>query len=262
MGAGSSAFYWVFSTPHPHPVSLLDQKAGQGHLGRSCPTCPLDWPLVPKQAAWHAGHSCYVTPSTCPHPPMVLGPPPPARLPLPPAAWPAPIPALGFLPRAGALLYPGRRQLVGLQSADHPEVAHSGHERLPREQGLQDHQAAAQNSQDGRVLAQFLWKLFLLLDTLRLLWGEGRGASGRNGQGTPEHLQLHPLEGVPWLVLSPPLCLPCLSRLFPSCLSLLSPSSLSCPSPLFPSWPARDCQGKAARIQARRESREQRPGWG
>jgi hypothetical protein len=37
---------------------------------------------------------------------------------------------------AGAPLYPGKYQLLVFWGADHTKVAHSGHHRLPHQQGL------------------------------------------------------------------------------------------------------------------------------
>ena len=77
---------------------------------------------------------------------------------------PPPHPSHDLAPR-----YPEECQPVGLQGADHPEVAQGGHEGLPRQQGLQDHQAAAQHPQDGRVLVELLRKVSLLLGPLLFL---------------------------------------------------------------------------------------------
>lgn len=152
-------------------------------------------------------------------------PPPPARLPLLPTTWPDGLSSLstGSVGRgmAGALLYPEKRQPVRFQGADHPKVAHGGHKRLPDEQRLQDHCAAAQHAQDGRVLLEVLRKLFLLLGSLLVLWGEARKVD-RAGQGPwregplplPQGSTRRPLAGTLATSFPPFKSVPFLSFLF------------------------------------------------
>lgn len=94
-----------------------------------------------------------------------------------------PQPATPTLPRPGpppflwggcgrGLRYPEKCQPVRFQGTDHPKVAQGGHKGLPRQQGLQDHQAAAQHPQDGWVLAKLLRKPSLLLGPLLFLGGK------------------------------------------------------------------------------------------
>lgn len=135
---------------------------------------------------------------------------------------------------AEALPYPEQCQPVGLHSADHPKVAHGGHKWLPRQQGLQGYQAAAQHPQDGWVVMEFVRK-FSLLGPLPFLWGEARRVTGPGGARARGPSSRPWGAAVPWL-------LPCGSRLSPPCLA----PSPSCFSPLSLSWQSRGCQRKLA----------------